>query len=90
MEHLLNFFENSTENKKHQTRDVINESDQEKLDYLKQQAEGFLNIQYEVLVGRYKIYCDKIRNCFNAIFPNSPDANLGKLRFFLNKIFFLS
>lgn len=51
----------------------------DKLELIKKQAEEFINIQYEVLVEKYKLYCDKIRACFNSLFPDSPEANLGNL-----------
>lgn len=77
MEHLINFFEHNLE--KNYNDGTINESDQEKLDFLQKNAEEFITMQYEIIVEKYKIYCDKIRACFNNIFPNSPDADLGNI-----------
>ena len=75
LEYLINFFEHNLEST--YTEQLVNETDLDKLEYVKKQAEDFINIQYEVLVERYKNYCDKIRLCFNNLFPNSPEANLG-------------
>lgn len=75
MEHLINFFEHNLD--KNYIDNTINESDQIKLDILNKNAQDFINMQYEIIVERYKIYCEKVRLCFNNIFPNSPDADLG-------------
>lgn len=75
LEHLINFFEHNLENTNQEQ--LINETDLDKIEYIKKQAEDFINVQYEVLVDKYKNYCDKIRLCFNDLFPNSPEANLG-------------
>lgn len=83
LEHLINFFEHNLE--KNYIDQTINESDQDKLDTLNKNANDFIMMQYEIIVERYKVYCDKIRSCFNDIFPNSPDADLGK-NFFIMKI----
>ena len=73
---MINFFEHNLD--KNYVDNTINESDQDKLDILNKNAQDFIMMQYEVIVERYKIYCEKIRFCFNNIFPNSPDADLGK------------
>ncbi len=75
LDYLINFFEHNLENIYQEQ--LINETDLDKLNDIKKQAEDFINIQYEVLVDKYKNYCDKIRTCFNTLFPNSPEANLG-------------
>jgi hypothetical protein len=82
LEHLINFFEHNLD--KNYVDNTINESDQNKLDILNKNAQDFIMLQYEIIVERYKIYCEKIRNCFNNIFPNSSDADLGKKYNFIN------
>lgn len=81
LEHLISFFEHNLENS--YPEQTVNETDMDKLELIKKQAEEFINIQYEVLVERYKIYCDKIRACFNNLFPDSPEANLGNINILL-------
>lgn len=76
LEHLINFFEHNLDN--NYNDNTINQSDQDKLDILHKNAQDFITMQYEILVERYKNYCEKIRICFNNIFPNSPYADLGK------------
>jgi len=75
LEHLINFFEHNLETA--YPEQEINETDIDKLEFIKKQAKNFIDIQYEILLDTYKNYCEKIRSCFNTLFPNSPEENLG-------------
>lgn len=77
LEHIINFFENNLEIK-HEEK-VLNEEDEQKLGIIKKNIETLLNMQYHVLVEKYKDYCDNIRLVFNEIIPTIFENNIGMI-----------
>ena len=61
----------------------MNEEDLEKLEIVKKNVEALLSMQYNVLVEKYKNYCENIRTIFNELIPNPLDSNLGIINKFI-------
>lgn len=75
LEHIINFFENNLDINEEEK--LLNEEDLEKLEIVKKNIETLLNMQYIILVEKYKSYCEQIKTVFNELIPNPLDSELG-------------
>lgn len=76
LENIINFFESKLDINEEEK--LMNEEDLEKLAIVKKNVELLLTMQYNVLVEKYKNYCETIKNVFNELSPNPVDNELGK------------
>lgn len=75
LENIINFFESKLDINEEEK--LMNEEDLEKLAIVKKNVESLLTMQYNVLVEKYKNYCETIKNVFNELSPNPLDNELG-------------